>query len=338
MSLELHIYGSGYGETILLRWPTATGWNGAVVDARCLRKGEWLAGKIRELEIDNLELVSATHPHADHIYNLAAGVEASGKPVGKCTFWGGGSLSLWRAFFIRLEKENKEVENQRFAQMAHEFIKWLLRKHATPVRDLVGDPDDSIHTFFETVAGTTALKFRSLGPWFDGMAQIARDLTAVKDGKPLAFKLTDANAVSTAMLIEYGDAQIVLGADMEEANWAEVAKSTGYPQFRPSVVKVSHHGSANGRIQGMWPQGGGFFHGRGKDAIAVVTPWQLAGNELPKGTAIIEEICAAGFDLYLTAQGSGRNAESHVAIRVEADGSADVISIAKDVRHFPRHP
>jgi beta-lactamase superfamily II metal-dependent hydrolase len=115
---------------------------------------------------------------------------------------------------------------------------------------------------------------------------------------------------------------------MEDINWNALAERSERPIFRPSLVKVSHHGSSNGRIDGMWPKDGGFFYGLPDNAIAVVTPWRNGDNFLPEEN-VLQEICEAGYSVYVTghsgAMGSrSRDGDSHVSVSVESDGAAAV--------------
>jgi len=107
-----------------------------------------------------------------------------------------------------------------------------------------------------------SLRVRAVGPWLDAANKFERHVTnSIQRGGRIAYQHRDANQVSSAVLIEYGEAQIVLGGDMEDINWHALTAQSERPSFQPSLVKVSHHASTNGRIDGMWPRTGGFFDG-----------------------------------------------------------------------------
>ena len=133
-----------------------------------------------------------------------------------------------------------------------------------------------------------------------GMNMLVKNVAlSVERAGLIAYEHRHANHVSIALLVQYGEAQVILGGDMEDLNWKELVAQTNRPSFKPCVVKVSHHGSANGRIDAMWPNGGGFIDGRPTSAIAVVTPWCIGGNSLPE-EAILNEIRLAGYSTYVT--------------------------------------
>ncbi len=324
MSLEVHIYGPGFGETIFLRWPVeGGGWRGALVDGHSSQDGAWLAGKLRELNLTELEFVTATHPHLDHIRNLAAGLERSGIRLAQGFYWPPFTPGYLIQFFDRLAAQ-RQGELPETAEMIRQWFGfWDLRyeRHRLAPRDLSGRknfPDEYL-----TAAAGTPLRVKAIGPWLDGPNKFVKNVSASIGKKgAIKYKHRDANQVSIALLIEYGDAQIVLGGDMEEINWNALRGEANCPQFRPSLVKVSHHGSSNGRIEGMWPCSNGFFGDKPEGAIAVVTPWRQGKGNLPGGNKILHEIRDAGFKVYVTGVGSTpryRFPESHISVRVNPD-------------------
>lgn len=329
MSLEVHIYGPGFGETIFLRWPKAGGgWHGALVDAHCPRGGEWLAGKLRELELTELEFVVATHPHLDHIRNFAAGLHRSEVSVAQGFYWPGLSASYALIFFGRLADQNPEAHLETAKMIRQWFGYWgpPFKKDRPAPRDLGGASDFPV--VYSTTADGSPLRVKAIGPWLEGINRFVKNVsTSIGRRGKIDYEHREANAVSIALLIEYGDAQIVLGGDMEEVNWEALQREFHRPKFQPSLVKVSHHGSPNGRINGMWPSGIGFFDGKGEKPIAVVTPWHQAGGKLPNGNAVLNEIRGAGFTVYVTGEGSPRykDLESHVSIRLNPDRTAPVV-------------
>ena len=117
---------------------------------------------------------------------------------------------------------------------------------------------------------------------------------------------------------------------MERGNWNELRSSDECPDFRPSVVKVSHHGSSTGRIDGMWgPEG---FLGR-HAPIAVITPWYA---RLPEQT-VIDEILSGGSQVYITGRQHRFRTEdrlSHVHVRVHTDGRAEIVSKSPSVVRY----
>lgn len=330
MSLEVHVYGPGYGETIFLRWKDGSAWRGAVVDAHSPGdSGQWLADRLKAFELAELEFALATHPHLDHILNFAAGLELAGiHPLHGC-YWPGLSSNYWIQFFERLaaQRPRAHLETARMVRQWFTYLKKGIRDRNAPAYDIGGN-ETAPDCFIERTVAGHLLRFKAIGPWLNGMNRLVENVgRSIARRGQIEYEHRHANDVSVALLIEYGEAQVVLGADMEKINWTELRRASGIPTFRPSLVKVSHHGSTTGRIAGMWPRAGGFFDGQKGQPIAVVTPWRQGGRNLPKGNAVLNEIREAGFDVYLTGEGPSpryRHPDSHLSVRVQPDGAMEV--------------
>ena len=274
MSLEVHIYGPGYGETILLRWPKAGGgWHGAIVDAHAPGdKGIWLVEKLKNLKLTALEFVVATHPHLDHIHNFAAGLKRSGVSVEHGFFWPPFLDTSWIRFFNQLAAQEEDGELSGTAAMMEQWFDYC----ADSPKNLRGiEGRDDFRPIYTSEIQGKKFTVKAIGPWDAIHCRLAKNVAGSKQRSGrIDYEHRHANDVSIALLIEYGDARIVLGGDMEEINWGALKRASARPEFRPSLVKVSHHGSKNGRMEGMWSRGGGFFEGRSARPIAVVTPWR----------------------------------------------------------------
>ena len=141
MSLEIHIYGSGFGETILLRWPNnGGGWCGALVDSYSPDDGIWLADKLRSLNLNSLEFVVATHPHLDHIEGLGAGLHRGKIRAKRLFYWPGVSAAYWIQFFDVLAGQ-RGGELKGIAQKVREwfgFCDWHFRDCGVSGLDIGG--------------------------------------------------------------------------------------------------------------------------------------------------------------------------------------------------------
>ena len=336
MSLEFHVYGPGFGETIFLRWSGGhDNWRGALVDAHSNRDGQWLADKLRELGLAELDFVVATHPHLDHIRNLAAGLKRSSIRVQRVLYWPPFNDSTWFRFYDRLAAQEGGHLSET-AEMIHQWFGYL--KTEEQANGLVTRGVEGLSDFSNTVSCQiqgAPLKITVIGPWNTINCRLCKNIAnSSKRNRTIDYEHRYGNDVSIALLLEYGSAQVVLGGDMEETNWAALTREIGRPRFKPSFIKVSHHGSENGRIDGMWKQFAGFFGGKGMDAVAVVTPWRQAGCRLPNGDLVLDEIRKAGFLVYVTAQGEHGycNEDSHVSVLVYPDGATIVTDHSPDVR------
>jgi hypothetical protein len=206
------------------------------------------------------------------------------------------------------------------------------RIYGKPVLEVVGERGH-LHPIPQSASAD--LSVSALSPWGDERLRFNR---LVRDGIGKNGALSDThrevNCISSALLVSYGQAQIVLGGDVEQTNWACLLDSGLCPSFAPCVVKVSHHGSSTGKVQGMWSQAG-FFGGRGKKPVAVITPWR---GELPE-MEVIREIQNSGFMVYVTGRNipssKVRPLKSFVRIQVEQNGDAQVLEYSTNVEIYP---
>ena len=138
--------------------------------------------------------------------------------------------------------------------------------------------------------------------------------------------------MSNAFVINYGTAQIILGGDMEEENWCELIKSEKCPEFRPCVVKVSHHGSTTGRIAGMWGASG--FLGKHRP-VCVITPWQGGGRKLPC-LSDLDEIVDSSAATYITGAQRHRIIDrlSRVQFRISQEGNVRCVFKSGSVQKY----
>ena len=87
--MDVFIYGPGFGEAIILRWQDQGGTAGALVDGLGHHAGGWLVQRLQTLGISQLKFLVATHPHLDHIENLAKAMSLLDWPVDYFCWWGG---------------------------------------------------------------------------------------------------------------------------------------------------------------------------------------------------------------------------------------------------------
>jgi hypothetical protein len=104
------------------------------------------------------------------------------------------------------------------------------------------------------------------------------------DGEFLAKELPSVNhnMVSGGLLVEYGQARIVLGGDIDTEAWEETVRNFPPERLASALVKVSHHGSTTGYCNGLWE-----ILSPGRLAVAVITPYSSQGLPSAEGLAHI---------------------------------------------------
>ena len=83
------------------------------------------------------------------------------------------------------------------------------------------------------------------------------------------------NKAAVVLLIMINKTAVLLGSDLERPGWLQILGADGRPNCKASVLKVSHHGSKNAHEDRIWKEL------LNKTPIALLTPWQRGGRELP---------------------------------------------------------
>lgn len=332
--LDIYIIGPGYGEAIILRWEDEAGNpHAALIDCYAPGNGEALLEFLEERFIEHLDFVVVTHPHLDHIHNLDKVLKAYAGRIDRFWWWPGldekTSIHYFDLLARELGSQNRELG------LKGKAIRGMLKERHLQFKKHAR-PESSKASCLDTIypvgnQNDAQLKVDSFSPWESETLKFVSNVTqSIAKGNVVNDNHRESNRVSLGLLVTYGEAQIVLGGDVEEANWKALRKSKDCPQFQPCVVKVPHHGSSTGRIDGMWENG--FFGCQSKNIIAVVTPWN---NKLPDDM-ILEEIANSGARVYVTGQSERSEYQyaSYVHIQVHESGYAEVNDKADNVQEY----
>ena len=76
------------------------------------------------------------------------------------------------------------------------------------------------------------------------------------------------NLISLVLRFTFGKTRVLLGGDLEDQCWSELMEKMH--DLDATMVKVPHHGSANGYCNGLWPQ---FAVSATQKPVAVLTPY-----------------------------------------------------------------
>jgi len=297
MSLDVFVCGPGFGETIVLRWQENGKTCGALVDAYAGARGLPLINWLKDLGIESLAFVVVTHPHLDHFWNLHSVIVHFAGKVDVMWWWGGLQSSYYIAYFNHLKTVCPASGND-LGRRARQLE--LLFKKRRKVFQAYGKPAlenvlgvETLYPFGDEPKG---ISISSFSPWQGSLDKFTRIVRAGTEECRVEDNHQEANLASLGLIIRFGEAQVVLGGDVEEENWKSFRQSGHCSSLTPCLVKVSHHGSQNGTIGGMWTSGG-FFSSR-KPPIAVITPYR---GLLPQ-KQIVQDIRRAGCRVFVTGQ------------------------------------
>jgi hypothetical protein len=120
-----------------------------------------------------------------------------------------------------------------------------------------------------------------------------------------------ANGASIAVSVRIGDDAVLLGADVEtssnsETGWDAILTYAA-PEERASLVKVPHHASDGAHSEEVWTRM------LVENVVAVVTPWALGDDFLPKETDL-DRLRQLTGKLYLTSVPSLKRADKDRAV------------------------
>ncbi|HEY0548406.1 MAG TPA: hypothetical protein VGF13_02325 [Verrucomicrobiae bacterium] len=335
MGLDVWIYGPGYGESILMAWDALPNKEGtarrtAFIDCHGGIDFDEHPAIVQwgKMGCPDVAWVAITHPHMDHIRNASTMMAVAGCNAETLLWWGGVTMERLEAFYSKLGEDValREERLGRLAVMTSRFIKDLnqlqRRRHGHRTEahpPMILAPSEIIDAVCEEETPDGRLTISTISPWLEPQKvytgwvdeQIQRD----RDGHPIIFPKRGAfNSTSLGMVVQHGNAQVLLGGDMEENNWDNLhrARTSAHPEnrhrgklttFKPCLIKVSHHGSETGHIPEMWGPGTGFFGSLktgSKPPICIITPWRNAGRRLPDKD-LVTRIAKAGCEVWETA-------------------------------------
>jgi beta-lactamase superfamily II metal-dependent hydrolase len=286
--IEVHVFGAKKGESIVLKlpgnfWGVVDNYTPVYADPRSNPTLRFLESR----NVSHLGFLCLTHPHHDHYRGMGHLLDRFDPD--RVWLFGATThrdLHARVAEVLRLKADTSNFA-QEDAENADELVgifdkirqksedntrtpKFEVGLLQLDQRLLRLDSDPPLTITAIAPPGTLSVLYAgSLASCFDAGSQfLAQKLPSVNH-----------NLISGGLLIEYGRVRIALGGDMEADSWQEAMKRFD-PEGRlgSALVKVSHHGSANGYCPGLWAK-----LSPGNSAIAVITPYTSQGLPSPDG-------------------------------------------------------
>lgn len=285
--LEVSIFGSGYGESIVMHIPHV-GWG--IIDS-CVQKFdgqpivpplEYLL-KILDDPYPKLAFLILTHPHEDHCKGIDRIIK--GYPGGierVCRYDGFGLREL------RAQNANKNTELRRIVPgLVYAFRAMDEAKDkGSQLKDL-----GEMTLVFEKRVKTEKdsfidIRMMALSPSSKSKEKYLNELLKainIEEGTFLVEKdCTDHNLISVALVLTVGNLQVVFGSDVEagtnnETGWSGIVSNINEPSLWAHIVKVPHHGSENAHNDLAWEK----FCSKEKP-IALIAPFLNGSVVLPK--------------------------------------------------------
>lgn len=284
--LEISVFGPGFGESVLIH--TGSGvW--LAIDS-CLDPLTGRSAPLSYLESlgvnpkDAIDLVVASHWHADHVRGLHELFSAASAANFSC------SLALTGKEFLSLAKlysggkgriplgpeelygcletvaaRTKQNNRQCIRWAAADKLLWQVVPSGTPPTAPVS---------LKALSPSDSMVSRSLQFMVDSLAALKKGHTECR------LLASSPNDVAVALLLCINGRQILLGSDLEEQDgplfgWSAVMTGLTAKGMMSETYKVAHHGSISGHLDAVWsktlePQ-----------PLALLTPFRHGKHRIP---------------------------------------------------------
>lgn len=304
--LEVTIFGSGYGESIVLHIPHV-GWG--IIDS-CVQKFDGLPIvppleyllKVLDHPYPKLAFFILTHPHEDHCKGIDKIIRGYPGGIKRVCRYDGFGLREFRA-----KNANKNTPLRRIAPGLVYAFRAMdeAKEKGSQLKDLDENTlvlDERVETEEDSFID---IRMMALSPSAESKEQYRDALIEAINIEEGTFHVekdcTDHNLISVALVLTVGNLQVVFGGDVEtgtnnETGWAGIVSNINEPSLWAHIVKVPHHGSENAHNDLAWEK----FCSKEKP-IALVAPFLNGSVALPKENdverikALSQKVGVAGY-------------------------------------------
>lgn len=295
--LEVSIIGPGYGECILLH----VGHNDWVIVDSCINpktKKPAALEYLKNIDVNPnwIKIIIASHWHDDHIRGLSEIVETCEKA--DFVF----SEALRQEEFkrlITLFSNEPMMKSSSGLQELSNIVAQLLATKKIPKRAI---SDRTIWKKENKLLGFKC-EITSLSPSDAAILlsniEIGKLIPSIKSEKHRLPSLMP-NHTSVVLWLEINDKKILLGADLEigqnaDVGWIAILNSKNRPLSKAEVFKIPHHGAKNADHPDVWEKM------LIEEPIAILTPFHRGSINLPTGSDI-SRICMKTSNCFITGE------------------------------------
>lgn len=280
--LTIHVINSGIGESIIIQFPNSR-WG--VVDCYTHSLLNPTENPTLQFLIHNnvkeLEFLCLTHPHDDHYRGMSQLLEHYEGSIKE--FWRfGGINEIELLSYLEVNAtENKDEELTSSTKDLHKTFKKvnaIKKKGKLSIQSI----NDFKRLYSDNVE-QDILEIFSLGPSSNLVHDYQSTLKSCFSNEgtiDISRKGRNHNMVSVVLLIKYGDTKVLLGADAEKKSWNYILQDKLRTEDISShAIKMSHHGSTNSIINGLWEK-----LSKDNKPYVIITPY--VRKSLPQEEAI----------------------------------------------------
>jgi len=285
--LTLYVFGPGFGESQVVALPDGR-W--MVIDSCAHDQVNLPLELLRHFDAQAIDLLAITHPDLDHYRGLPELIAAFEGRVKR--LWRYPGFQTARDIILYLERE--ESSNKSFGEMRrmHDAMLPLMKsgrgREAVYDTRLLPEPDD--------------YRVYSIGPCpqektYEG-EQLGKLFQRVSEGEKLTneqkrWLMGEANRLSLAIVIWWGEIGILLGGDVESD---DKSPDRGWPGILAvmnedetlglieglRIVKIPHHGSQGAFSERAWKH----HASKGPVELAVATRFNRGSNPPPQPSGL----------------------------------------------------
>jgi beta-lactamase superfamily II metal-dependent hydrolase len=296
--MRVYVFGPGVGESIVLQYPKSSGkeyfWG--VIDCHSERILNFLRD---EHDVQELEFVCWTHPHADHHDGMPALLQSYENRINRFWRFGGYNANMILAFSNWWTQNAPNLQKSELSKIEtiFNFVSTQKKRNPNSYKVLT-----DVHHSLIVIDYNGECRFRisSLSP----SSKLAEEYTSTlgkcleKPDSPDWEAFDGAhNSISAVLLVEFGKTRILFGADADKKVWGDIADSEERQNIGLSIcshfVKVSHHGSEGAYHKDIWLE-----IAQDVEPSGVVTPFTRSQLPNNKGISLLKKHCK---EIYLTA-------------------------------------
>ena len=257
-TIEIHFFGSVEGESIVIRMPQD---NYGVID--CFNKsfpskdGNETLNFLKSRNVKSLEFLAITHFHYDHVMGISQLIEHFQE-----------IKYIWRPAAMNGAQLRSLVSSEELVARIHGSTKASrLAAELRKIFSLIGERVRSEKTMLDHAklslplypkkAGkndNTDVTITCIAPSSSEINAFEKCLANCFDSEQKMLQKIPSelhNRTSLGLLIKSKNTRLILGGDVEKANWKEAHKEYK-DDMDVDFVKISHHGSRNGYCVGLW--------------------------------------------------------------------------------------
>lgn len=318
--IEVSVFGPGFGEAIAIhigegRWILIDSCQES--DADTPASIEYLKRLDVELQ-EAVKLVVATHWHDDHVRGISKVVNTCTSALFVCS--AATSTKEFRHLAAIPEVTNNKVKSSSFKEMGRVFrtlyergnnvrstpfpkiTRACANRHLFKAQIVVREENVDVAVF--ALSPSDADVSKALTHFSTLASQEGRHNYYVPPLQP--------NHSSVVIWVQVGNHHVLLGGDLEvtddpDTGWLAVFDSLVIPD-QATMFKISHHGSENGDHDEIWAKL------LAEDPIAVLTPYRLGGNFLPRISDIVRLLNRSPH-IYITAPPAARKSKWRGAVK-----------------------